>query len=324
MSRVTRADRGRWWAAQTLLDLGRLTARWLEGEIGSQPGYQPGYGPDVETEPLVETLARANRAGFLTQCSQPGYQSGDGPDAGAWAQRAAVTGFLEERRATALAAEARKAGFEVILDPPAARVSRFAHPGESWIPVTTLHGELQTSFGGFWTRRRIRRFYGPLCNRTALRAIAGAAQLTIVDPSYATCTDLWDFLDDWARQQGAKVAELDEKRAEERTTTQLLAVLAAAPEATAYLTWAETGPSGYPVVLYLNTVGVLPCEMTRWQIHEQDLPLLRHVPWAENAYLPAFPADQTPAEAMELLSDQVQARTAPTANRGGTPWNTRS
>lgn len=55
-----------WRDARTLADLGELTARWLEGTVGSVPGTVPGCGPDEETGPLVAVLATANRAGFVT------------------------------------------------------------------------------------------------------------------------------------------------------------------------------------------------------------------------------------------------------------------
>ncbi|GAA3372255.1 hypothetical protein GCM10017744_103040 [Streptomyces antimycoticus] len=46
---MSRADRRRWKSARTVLDLGWLMARWLEGEIASRPGYQPRFGPDKES-----------------------------------------------------------------------------------------------------------------------------------------------------------------------------------------------------------------------------------------------------------------------------------
>ncbi len=58
-------DRQAWAAARDLADADRLTALWLEGAIWSRPAYAPNFGPDPETEPLIATLAAANRAGYL-------------------------------------------------------------------------------------------------------------------------------------------------------------------------------------------------------------------------------------------------------------------
>jgi len=45
VSRMSRCDRRAWEQARTLLELGELVARWLEGDIASQPGYMPDCGP---------------------------------------------------------------------------------------------------------------------------------------------------------------------------------------------------------------------------------------------------------------------------------------
>lgn len=67
-----------WEQATTLHDLARLTADWLEGSPGEHPnGYDR---PDDETESLIPTLARVNRAGFLTVNSQPGHEPKVGHD----------------------------------------------------------------------------------------------------------------------------------------------------------------------------------------------------------------------------------------------------
>lgn len=52
-------DAALWRGARALAELGEVTARWLEGTVGSVPGTMPGYGPDEETGPLAQALARA-------------------------------------------------------------------------------------------------------------------------------------------------------------------------------------------------------------------------------------------------------------------------
>ncbi|MFE2693644.1 DUF6919 domain-containing protein [Streptomyces mirabilis] len=91
---MNRTDSKAWCSARTTSDLGQLTARWLEGDLASQPGYMPNHGPDPETEPLIPVLAAANRAGFVTNASQPGDD--DHTHGTHWQQRAAVTGFITD------------------------------------------------------------------------------------------------------------------------------------------------------------------------------------------------------------------------------------
>src|SRR5690242_948094 len=85
-------DRNRqgWACARTLADLGQLTARWLEGDLATVPGY--GCRPAAETALLVPVLAAVNRAGYVTAGSQPGH-AGPGYDRARWEQRAAVEGL---------------------------------------------------------------------------------------------------------------------------------------------------------------------------------------------------------------------------------------
>ena len=93
-NRPTFHDRVTWARARTLQDVADRTAQWLEGKLGSQPNYQPNCGPDDETAQLIPTLARANRAGYLTTCSQPGHAATPGFDHALWRQRPAVDGFV--------------------------------------------------------------------------------------------------------------------------------------------------------------------------------------------------------------------------------------
>lgn len=322
LNRVSKTDRRRWLAAETLLDLGRVTADWLEGTVSSQPGYQPGYGPDPETEPLISTLARVNRAGFLTAASQPGLAPTEGYDGATWCQRAAVEGFLEEHRAAALADRARAHGFSVALYPPAALIRRRRRPLEPCTPVTLREGLVMTGFGCFRTARdlRSRIGYGDLCSRTAVAAVTDAAQLTIIDLDYRDSPRLWELLDEWADEQGSLIAELDPRRADQRLITQLLAVLAATPRATAFVADHAEPTHEQRAVLILNPTGVNSGGAIRWPIHEQDLPLLADVDRAPDLLASALPADQTRSQIIQLLATHAHVLRMPTS--WDDPWTT--
>jgi len=317
--RVSRRDRAAWLEASTLLELGELTAQWLEGDLNSQPGYQPGYGPDEETQPLIPVLAELNRVGFLTDGSQPGFASRAGFDGATWAQRPAVAGFLDDDRAAALADLARRAGFEVVLHPSG--TSRRRGRRRPWIPVTTRDGVTYTGFGSFRSQRDLRFQYEDLCHPTAVAAVTSAAQVAIVDPVYADRSELWAFLSDWAGIHWRYVAEHVPGRAHEQTVTALLALLAADSRATAYLAEDPAGPPARRTVLYLNPGGVLPHDMTRWPIHDQDVRVLSHVPRAPAAYLAAFPAEQPLSERLQMLHARTDELTVLSPWTGaGDPW----
>jgi len=92
----------RWREAVTWAELCELGAAFLEGELGSFPGW---LAPDIdeETDPHVDTLAAACRAGFLTTSSQPGHPRRAEHDEVLYARRAFVTGFCDEAALTRLA-----------------------------------------------------------------------------------------------------------------------------------------------------------------------------------------------------------------------------
>jgi hypothetical protein len=81
-----------WSLPSTLLELGELTAQWLEGTVRGENPWD-GDDPDPETGEIASTLAALNRIGFVTTHSQPA--GGPQPD-WSWAQRAAVSGFASE------------------------------------------------------------------------------------------------------------------------------------------------------------------------------------------------------------------------------------
>jgi hypothetical protein len=197
---VKRSDRRLWESATTLPELGELVARWLEGDIASQPGYMPNCGPDPETTDLVPVLARCNRAGFVTNGSQPGDPDGPGYDGATWGQRAAVEGFADEATAKWILAAAEVRDLIVFLRPPWTlrdilcypRVYLWGErldPGE---PVTRCAGRIHTSFG-----RRIPvgdLTYGE-CSPQMRRVLRGSWQVTVVDPEWGRNDLLWETLD---------------------------------------------------------------------------------------------------------------------------------
>lgn len=205
MLRMSRTDRERWSAARDLQDLGRLTALWLEGDITSQPGYAPGYGPDEETEALVPVLARANRAGFLTDGSQPGEADTIGFDGEFWTQRAAVEGFLVPKRAPELIATARRAGLIVIAHTVLNR--RFARRCPEFIDVTLRGNRVHTGFGGQRRARDIRFQYAE-CHRDAINAVINSWQVTIAAPAYGPDQIVWEVVNDWAVNHGGCLIEV--------------------------------------------------------------------------------------------------------------------
>ncbi|URN11353.1 hypothetical protein LUW77_03420 [Streptomyces radiopugnans] len=166
--RMSRTDRKAWAQARTIADLGELTARWLEGRIGSQPGYMPNCGPDEETTVLVPALAAANRAEFLTTNSQPGSE-GRGADGRWWVQRAAVCGFADPPVADRIRRAASRHGCRVVED--------------EVMPCTTRDGEIMTAFGGRMRRRDLAATWKPV-SRDAYRAVLDARQLAVICPDW--------------------------------------------------------------------------------------------------------------------------------------------
>ena len=103
----------RWSEAQSFRELCELGARFVEGRIDSFPGWGA-RELDAESVPLADTLARLNRAGFLTCASQPGAAPARGTDGVVTARRPFVTGFARLEAAADLAPLARKEGLFVV------------------------------------------------------------------------------------------------------------------------------------------------------------------------------------------------------------------
>jgi hypothetical protein len=179
------SDRKKWASARTLADLGKLTARWLEGDLASQPGY---CGPsDIEDPALVPLLAKLNRAGFMTTCSQIGSIEHE--------QRAAVEGFASLTAAARLISAANDAGMIVVAHDPAV-IPRWRFRYGRSVTVTRVGGRRFTGFGAQVPRRHIRDGwigYG-ICSREAQAALCAAWQVTLIDPEWGRAGLLWQVL----------------------------------------------------------------------------------------------------------------------------------
>jgi hypothetical protein len=184
--RKVRADRKLWRRAGTLAELGGLMARWLEGDLSTWPGYAVA-APDDETGVLVPVLARANRAGFVTDASQPACDE-TGVDGRRWRQRAAVSGLVGSEDLLNALARVAEAHRLVILVRTADGISQ--RPG---IAVTTGDGEAYTVFGCRLTRRDLRHVWLGV-SRKALAEVEAAWQVTLVDPVYGRDDRLWTAL----------------------------------------------------------------------------------------------------------------------------------
>jgi hypothetical protein len=189
---VNRTDREIWQSARTLGDLGELTARWIEGDLRSQPGY---YGPtDIEDPVMAPVLAALCRAGYMTTQSQAGV-SGPGYDGECWRQCAAVEGLASEGTARRIAAVAEWNGLIVVLNEPPRRFS-MRYGCETAVTVTWRAAEPVTSFGARLPRTHLRSDvtgYGE-CHRDAVNAVCVAWQVTVMDPKPGRPDLLWDTL----------------------------------------------------------------------------------------------------------------------------------
>jgi hypothetical protein len=188
---MTRTDRRLWKTTESLADLGNLTARWLEGDIASQPGYQPNYGPDDETLPLIGTLAACNRGGYLTSGSQPGTDP-ETVDGLHWHQRAAVEGYaIDPSLIGRLVGAAEAAGLDIVLTDD-------LDTEEAGAVVTLLNGQPYTRFGAHLAPRDLRSIWQGI-GETAMSDIFAATRITLATKEWGTEAghDLWAFLDDF-------------------------------------------------------------------------------------------------------------------------------
>jgi hypothetical protein len=184
--RKKRADMKLWRQAQTLPELADLMGRWVDGELSMWPGYDDGVAE--ETRGLVPYLARANRAGFLTDQSQPGFD-GLGFDGLRWRQRAAVSGLVGDELFLSRIRKAGEAAGLIVL---------IAHPwllpqGQGYT-ATVRGGQPYTEFGAYLPTRDLRHIWRGV-SRQAMAEIVGAWQVTLLDPEFGRNDRLWTALD---------------------------------------------------------------------------------------------------------------------------------
>lgn len=172
--RMSRKDRDAWASATSVADLGQLTARWLEGGIKHQPGYLD-TKPAPETRTLIPTLARLNRAGFLTTDSQPGHRGRTSE------QRAAVHGFIADQ------------GLFVRLRTAVNSAGLWVATGRQ-VAVTTVRGEEFTWFGGALPQCDLEFLWGPAVGGSAFAELRRARQVAFIDPTYGDSGRLWQTL----------------------------------------------------------------------------------------------------------------------------------
>jgi len=197
MSRMSRADRREWEQARTLTELGELTARWLEGDIASQPGYRPNCGPARETTELIPTLAKLNRAGYVTRLgSQPGLPPTEGYDGRLWSQRAAVSGFADDATTARILTAVDGTGLRLIgHDTPLRRRlwPRWRRPGNTAVDVTTAGGRVTNDSGARMSLGDLESCFAEL-GQEGFAAVRDAIQVTVIDPVWGRDEYLWSVL----------------------------------------------------------------------------------------------------------------------------------
>lgn len=200
--KVRRAEVQPWHQAETLEDVGELTAQWAEGTMKYHPG---GYdqGPAEETLGIAPALVTLNRNGFVTSGSQPGEGPEESYDGGTYWQRAAVDGHVDAATADRLEAACVEAGLTFVRNGPA----RWRTSWRSSVPVTVTARDgvtddppaggcldagyyVHTGFGTHLSRRAV-KFHFDGCAADALRA---AEQVTVIDPVWGRKDHLWNTL----------------------------------------------------------------------------------------------------------------------------------
>jgi hypothetical protein len=235
-------DRRRWREAASMEDLCALTASWLSGEIGSQPGYYGRVDVDDDLAPgMATTLIALNRMGFLTRQSQAGH---DGPGGYAgdddvhWTACAAIEGFASPEIAEKLQAALAGTRFEI-------RVENSRLPDAPFVQgqvVAHVEGSPNTWFGGRLRAEEIGfEFEGT--SAAAVAAVQETLQVTIQDPTPGP-NDLWTHLNAAAQNAATAPAEAPPSHPTPPSTT------ASRPEAIAALVARsrpehDTGPPTY-------------------------------------------------------------------------------
>jgi hypothetical protein len=196
---LSRQDARLWRQVESLEDIGELTARWLEGDIETHPGY---YGrPDEETSELIPVLADLNRAGYVTTGSQPGEGPvrgvWDEPELRWWWQRAAVDGFARAEVADRIQETSAESGLTVVRHERAGWRTDWddavwvTATGPEEAPEPPENARMHTSFGAHLSRKVIAT---ECLDATSAEFVYGTPQVTVVDPQWGRNDLLWPAL----------------------------------------------------------------------------------------------------------------------------------
>ena len=174
VDRMPTADAAAWAQARSVRDLGQLGARWLEGDLRSQPAYAPGCGPDEETLPYVPILAAANRAGFYTTGSEA-------PDAGVPGLRVntSVNGFCDDDVVYRMEDLLRGSGLRWSAQSGWTGVEWSENLRRGW-----WWGYSETDIRSFWQ----------VCHPTAVETLVHGWQVCVEDPEPGREDVLWPLL----------------------------------------------------------------------------------------------------------------------------------
>jgi uncharacterized protein DUF6919 len=186
---MNRRERRQWRSARTLGDLGRLMARWLEGDLQARPGY---YGPtDLDTPELTALCAALCREGLITDNSQQGghwiYQ---GRSVRA---RASIDGFADDAVLRSLRGATQ--GTELIVTARRTRSRRWWRPSNDGgrIVVTEVDGRISTEFGGQLWPGCMEGIWDGI-GKQAYREVMHAWHIAVVDPEWGRNDLLIDTL----------------------------------------------------------------------------------------------------------------------------------
>lgn len=159
--------------AQTISQLGKVTADWLGGadNLNHPGGYDE---PADETAQIRDPLIQLNQAGYATYGSQPGHAPSVGWDGRTYEQRAAVDGFADREAADRIQAAAEAEGLTVIRHSGAGRSTDYSKD----VDTTYADGQRVTSFGQRLSRSDLRlAMDGHMTDE-----LSRAEQITVVDP----------------------------------------------------------------------------------------------------------------------------------------------
>jgi len=169
-----------WRRAQTLDDLGELTAKWIKGDLKYHPCY--GEGVDSETVPLREILAKYNRKGFVTTFSQPAVSIGNE----GCGQRACVEGYAREDLAKRIATLGLHTDLLIFIFAPGVR-------GGYQIPITVEEFHPFTWCGGCWDFEEL-DCLTKICGASALLSLRSAWKVTAIDLQWGREAYLWEHV----------------------------------------------------------------------------------------------------------------------------------